>query len=71
VLSTFVGGYSYIFLTPEGFRFPFGDYFDMDIDSQSHTQVARVKASIGSRPAMFGTRANASGTRWSIESHLK
>jgi len=40
VLSTYVAGYSYIFLSPEGFRFPFGDYFDMDIDSQSHTQVA-------------------------------
>ena len=29
-LSTFVKGYSYIFNT--GFRFPFGDYFDMTID---------------------------------------
>jgi hypothetical protein len=38
VLSTFVNGVSYIFT--DGFRFPFGDYFDMDIDSQSHTQVA-------------------------------
>jgi hypothetical protein len=38
VLSTFVAGYNYIFTN--GFRFPFGDYFDMDIDSQSHTQVA-------------------------------
>jgi hypothetical protein len=38
VLSTFVTGYTYIFA--DGFRFPFGDYFDMDIDSQSHTQVA-------------------------------
>ena len=37
-LSTYVSGYSYIFT--DGFRFPFGDYFDMDIDSQSHTQVA-------------------------------
>jgi hypothetical protein len=33
-----VAGYSYIFT--DGFRFPFGDYFDMDIDSQSHTQTA-------------------------------
>ncbi len=38
VLSTFVSGVSYIF--PDGFRFPFGDYFDMDIDNQSHTQTA-------------------------------
>ena len=38
VLSTYVSGYSYIFA--DGFRFPFGDYFDMDIDNQSHTQVA-------------------------------
>ncbi len=38
VLSTFVSGVSYIF--PDGFRFPFGDYFDMDIDNQSHIQTA-------------------------------
>ncbi|HKC00303.1 MAG TPA: hypothetical protein VKD23_16080, partial [Terriglobales bacterium] len=38
VLSTYVAGYSYIFT--DGFRFPFGDYFDMDIDNQSHTQAA-------------------------------
>jgi hypothetical protein len=38
VLSSYVAGYSYIFA--DGFRFPFGDYFDMDIDSQSHTQTA-------------------------------
>ena len=38
VLSTYVKGYSYIFT--DGFRFPFGDYFDMDIDNQSHTQTA-------------------------------
>lgn len=38
VLSSFVDGYNYIFT--DGFRFPFGDYFDMDIDSQSHTQTA-------------------------------
>jgi hypothetical protein len=38
VLSTYVAGYSYIFA--DGFRFPFGDYFDMDIDSQGHTQTA-------------------------------
>ena len=38
VLSSYVAGYSYIFT--DGFRFPFGDYFDMDIDNQSHTQTA-------------------------------
>ena len=38
VLSTYVSGYSYIFA--DGFRFPFGDYFDMDIDNQGHTQTA-------------------------------
>ena len=31
-VSTFVNGVSYIF--PEGFRFPYGDYFEMDIDEQ-------------------------------------
>ena len=38
VLSSFVSGYNYIF--SDGFRFPFGVYFDMDIDNKSHTQVA-------------------------------
>ncbi len=37
-LSNFVSGYSYIF--SDGFRFPFGDYFDMTIDNQGHTQAA-------------------------------
>jgi len=37
VLSNFVSGYSYIFSS--GFRFPFGDYFGMAIDNQSHSQV--------------------------------
>jgi hypothetical protein len=31
-LSTFVSGFSYIF--NDGFRFPFGDYYEMDIDEQ-------------------------------------
>jgi hypothetical protein len=31
-LSTYVTGYDYIF--SEGFRFPFGDYYEMDIDEQ-------------------------------------
>ncbi len=37
-LSTYVAGFSYIF--PDGFRFPFGDYFDMAIDNHGHTQTA-------------------------------
>ncbi|MCI0352899.1 MAG: glycoside hydrolase [Acidobacteriales bacterium] len=36
-ISTFVPGFSYI--TPEGFSFPFGDYYEMDIDDQGTTQV--------------------------------
>jgi hypothetical protein len=36
-LSTYVAGYSYI--QPAGFRFPFGDYFEMDIDNEGRTQV--------------------------------
>jgi hypothetical protein len=36
-LSSFVPGYRYI--EPEGFGFPFGDYFEMGIDSQSRTQA--------------------------------
>jgi hypothetical protein len=31
-LSTYVEGYDYIF--PDGFRFPFGDYFELDIDDR-------------------------------------
>ena len=31
-LSTYVAGFEYIF--PDGFRFPFGDYYEMDIDEQ-------------------------------------
>jgi len=36
-LSTYVPGYSYIF--SDGFRFPFGDYFDLTIDDLGHTQA--------------------------------
>lgn len=32
VVSSFAGGYTYIF--NDGFRFPFGDYYEMDIDEQ-------------------------------------
>jgi len=36
-LSSYVPGYSYIL--PNGFSFPFGDYFEMDIDSRGQTQA--------------------------------
>jgi hypothetical protein len=36
-LSSFVAGYTYIF--SDGFRFPFGDYFDLTIDYLGHTQA--------------------------------
>jgi len=36
-LSSYVPGYRYI--RPQGFRFPFGDYFEMDIDSEGRTQA--------------------------------
>jgi hypothetical protein len=36
-LSTYVAGYSYIFAN--GFSFPFGDYFEMDIDENGTTHV--------------------------------
>lgn len=36
-LSTYVSGYSYI--QPNGFSFPFGDYFEMDIDDRGTTHA--------------------------------
>ena len=36
-LSGYVPGYSYI--DREGFKFPFGDYFEMDIDNRGDTQA--------------------------------
>jgi len=36
-LSTFVEGYDYIF--PDGFSFPFGDYFELDIDGRGTAHV--------------------------------
>jgi len=36
-LSTFVTGFAYIF--DEGFRFPFGDYYEMDVDEQGTNHV--------------------------------
>jgi hypothetical protein len=36
-ISTFVAGFSYIF--NDGFRFPFGDYFEMDIDGDGTTHL--------------------------------
>ena len=36
-ISTFVSGYTYIFT--DGFRFPFGDYFELDVDEQGTTHA--------------------------------
>jgi hypothetical protein len=36
-LSSYVPGYRYI--EPYGFKFPFGDYFEMDIDNRGDTQA--------------------------------
>ena len=36
-LSTYVPGFSYIF--PDGFSFPFGDYFELDIDGRGRTHA--------------------------------
>jgi hypothetical protein len=36
-LSSFTPGYAYI--EPRGFKFPFGDYFEMDIDNHGDTQA--------------------------------
>jgi hypothetical protein len=36
-LSTYIAGYSYIH--PDGFTFPFGDYFEMDIDDRGTTHA--------------------------------
>jgi hypothetical protein len=36
-LSTYVTGYSYIF--PDGYGFPFGDYFELDIDDRGTTHA--------------------------------
>jgi hypothetical protein len=36
-VSSFVAGFSYIF--PDGFSFPYGDYFELDIDDQGTTHL--------------------------------
>ena len=36
-LSTYVGGFSYI--QPGGFGYPFGDYFEMDVDDRGDTHL--------------------------------
>lgn len=36
-LSTFISGFSYIF--NDGFRFPFGDYYEIDVDEQGTNHV--------------------------------
>ena len=37
-VSSFVPGYSYI--KPEGYEFPFGDYYEVDIDDEGTAQIA-------------------------------
>ena len=47
-LSTYVAGYDYI--QPNGFGFPFGDYYEMDIDDQGNTHAGwAVRKSAGPR----------------------
>ncbi len=41
-LSTYVEGHSYIF--PNGFSYPFDDYYKMDIDDQGNTHAIRGEA---------------------------
>jgi hypothetical protein len=36
-LATYVAGFPYI--TPDGFTFPYGDYFEMDLDEQGYAHV--------------------------------
>ena len=36
-MSAYVAGYTYIF--DNGFRYPFGDYYEMDIDGQGNTHI--------------------------------
>jgi hypothetical protein len=36
-ISTFVAGFSYI--TPDGFEYPFGDYFELAIDDRGATHA--------------------------------
>lgn len=36
-VSTFVSGFSYIFT--DGFRFPFGDYYELDVDQQGTAHI--------------------------------
>ena len=54
-LSTYVSGFSYIF--PDGFNFPFGDYYEMDIDEQ------------GTNHLIFGEALNydAPGSIWYVK----
>jgi len=54
-LTTYVSGTSYIF--PDGFRYPFGDYFEMDIDEQ------------GTAHAVFGEGHNydSPGSIWYVK----
>ena len=56
-LSSFVPGYNYI--EPAGFKFPFGDYFEMDIDNHGDTQVVWGE----------GLRYESPGSIWHARGH--
>jgi len=56
-LSTYVAGFSYIFT--DGFRYPFGDYYEMDIDEQGETHVIMGEGySYDSPGSIWYTRGN-------------
>ena len=47
-LSTYVPGYNY--LTPEGFAFPYGDYFQLAVDSAGLTHATFGEARAITKP---------------------
>jgi hypothetical protein len=54
-ISSYVAGYGYI--EPEGFEFPYGDYYEIDIDDLGTTQVVNGQgASYDSPGAIWYTR---------------
>lgn len=55
-ISSYVPGYSY--LTPNGFGLPYGDYFEMSVDDQGHSQIAWGESSSYSGPGNIWTAHN-------------
>jgi len=56
-ISAYVAGFSYIFT--DGFRYPFGDYYEMDIDEQGKTHVIMGEGySYDSPGSIWYTRGN-------------